>query len=557
MVSGRLTRRYGAMCVVLSAIAVMAASSDGLAATKKKARAKKPARRPAAAAPRDPAPILTPLSEPTPAPAAVAPAPVAADTGPLSIAIIVEGTNARDLDNTLKQTLASQVAIAVPSTVRASVSATDQRIFGRPQRQSDLVKAMKRVGKKAGVDAVVYANVGGSASQGYTAAVLVVHKSGRVLVDGSVPVTKVVKRGGRATLSWQLANAASLVQPGIDDLQTMPRSGGQVAAGQPSAQPSGGMSLGDAIANFESARGANQPGKPGAPPPVSSASEDNDKGDDDDDDRGRRTEVMAVVEEDPGPRVHLFDRRMRSPFIFKVGVEGAHREFAYNQPITANLRDYTVGLAPLALVELEAYPFANTNVTGLRNIGWYATYARAFGVQSSFRTVTSASDVRVNNEWSTWQVGLHSRFRVSKRLGLGPQLTYGFSNYRFEFADIADQRAFEVPDVRYSFLRYGAEARFPLSFLDVSAGLGYRTIFSGGRVTTQYFPNSQTGGVDGHVTLGLSLSKSFAVDGTVRYVRYFYNMQPEVSDTYVAGGALDQYLTASLCFVYIMGGNER
>jgi hypothetical protein len=248
---------------------------------------------------------------------------------------------------------------------------------------------------------------------------------------------------------------------------------------------------------------------------------------------------------------------MRSPFIVKLGIEGAHREFAYNQPITANLRDYSVGLAPLALLELEAYPFANTRVAVLKSIGWYATYARAFGVQSSFRTVSSGTDVRVNNAWSTWQVGLHSRFRLANRLAIGPQLTYGFSNYRFEFADIADQRAFEVPDVRYSFLRYGAEVRFPVSVLDVAAGLGYRAIFSGGRVTNDYFPNSHTGGVDGHVTLGLSLSKSFALDGTVRYVRYFYDMQPEVSDTYVAGGALDQYLTASLSFVYLMGGNDQ
>ncbi|MEZ0314848.1 MAG: hypothetical protein ACAI38_24010 [Myxococcota bacterium] len=543
----------------MSAIAVMAASSDGLAA-KKKARSKRPARRPAAAAPREPAPILQPLSEPTPAPVTPAAAPVPADTGPLSIAIIVEGTNARDLDAALKQSLANRVAIAVPSTVRASVSSTDQRIFGRPQRQSDLVKAMKRVGKKAGVDAVVYANVGGSASQGYTAAVLFVHKSGRVFVDGSVPVTRVVKRGGRATLSWQLANVSELVQPGLDDLQAMPR-GGQTAPGQQPAQPSGsggGMSLGDAIANFEAARSGQAPTKPGAAPPVSSASEDNDKaGDDEAAQPARETEVMVIVEEDRGPRVHLFDRRMRAPFIVKVGIEGAHREFAYNQPITANLRDYSVGLAPLAVMELEAYPFANTSVAILKNIGWYATYARAFGVQSSFRTVSSDADVRVNNEWSTWQVGLHSRFRVAKKFAVGPQLTYGFSNYRFEFADIADQRAFEVPDVRYGFLRYGADVRFPFSVLDVAAGLGYRSVFSGGRVTNDYFPNSKTGGIDGHITLGLSLGKSFALDGTVRYVRYFYSMQPEVSDTYVAGGALDQYLTASLSIVYLMGGNDQ
>ncbi len=551
MVSGRLTRRGGRWVAVLSAIAVMVAASDGLAA-KKKAR-KKPAKRPAVTAPKEPAPVIQPLSEPAPAPAAAAPAPVPAEAGPLSIAIIVEGTNARDLDSSLKQTFASQVAIAVPSTVRAAVSAGDQRIFGRPQRQTDLVKAMKRVSKKAGVDAVVYANVGGSASAGYSAAVLVVHRSGRVLVDGSVPVTRVVKRGGRATLSWQLANVASLVQPGITDLQAMPR-GGAAGAGQPSAPTSGSMSLGDAIANFESARGAN-PGKPGAAP-VSSASEDNDK-EGDDDSAPQRGDVAVVIEEDPGPRVHLFDRRMRSPLIVKVGIEGAHRNFAYNQPITANLRDYTVGLAPLAAFELTAFPFANTSVTGLRNIGWHASYARAFGVQSSFRTVTSDSDLRVNNEWSHWQVGLHSRFRIARKLAIGPQVTYGFSNYRFDFADIADQRAFEVPDVRYGFMRYGAEFRFPFSVLDIAAGIGYRSIFSGGRVTNQYFPNSQTGGIDGHVTLGLSLSKSFALDGTVRYVRYFYDLQPEVSDTYVAGGALDQYVTASLSLVYLLGGKDQ
>jgi hypothetical protein len=245
---------------------------------------------------------------------------------------------------------------------------------------------------------------------------------------------------------------------------------------------------------------------------------------------------------------------MTSPLVVKVGMEGAHRNFAYNQPITANLRDYSLGMAPLAVVEVEAYPFGNTGIPVLSNLGWYASYERAFGVQSSFRTVTAESDVRVNNVWSTWQVGLHSRFRVNKWLGIGPQFTYGFSAYRFEFSDVADQRAFEVPDVRYNFLRYGLEGRMPITrFLDLSAGLGYRSLMSGGRVASQYFPNSRTGAVDGYATVGVPISDTFGIDGTVRYVRYFYDLRPEVGDTYVAGGALDQYLMASVNLVYMMG----
>lgn len=548
MVSGRLTRIFGGLLAVLCAIAVMVVSSDGLAAKKKP---RKKAKAPAAAS-KAPAPVIQPLSDPAPAPvAAPAPAPAPAapvETGPLSIAIIIEGTNARDLDTSLKKAFADQVAIAVPSAVRAAVSPADQRVIGRPTKQSDLVKVSKRVAKKAGVDALVYANVGGSASSGYTAAVLMVHRSGRVLVDGSVPVTRVVKRGGRATLSWQLANVSAMVQPGIDDLKTMPRSGTPGPGKAPST--GSGMSLSDALANFESNRGAGG----AAPGPVSSSSEDNDKPEDAE--GGSGEEIVAVVEES-GPREHVFERRFHSPVMLKIGIEGQHRNFAYNQPITANLRDYSVGMAPLALIEAEAYPFANANVAVLKNIGWYASYARAFGVQSSFRTVTADSDVKVSNDWSTWQVGLHSRWRLARKLGLGAQLTYGFSNYRFNFADLADSRAFEVPEVRYGFLRYGLEVRVPVSFLEVSGGAGYRSIMSGGRVTSSYFPNSQAGGVDVYGTLTLAISKAFSLDGTVRYTRYFYDMKPEVGDTYVAGGALDQYLGMSLSLVYLMGGSGQ
>lgn len=549
MVSGRLTRILGRLFAVVCAVAVMAVSSQGLAAKKKPRRKATP--KPPVAAPKEPAAAPAPVSQPEPAPAVApdpAPAAAAAESGPISIAIIIEGTNARDLDTSLKKAFADQVAIAVPSVVRAAVSPTDQRVIGRPTKQSDLVKVSKRVAKKAGVDALVYANVGGSASSGYTAAVLMVHRSGRVLVDGSVPVTRVVKRGGRATLSWQLANVSAMVQPGIDDLKTMPRGGSPGPAKAPAS--GSGMSLSDALANFEQQRG----GSAGSAAPVSAASEDNDKPADTD--GGSNEEVVAIVEDD-GPREHVFERRFHSPIMLKLGVEGSHRNFAYNQPVTANLRDYSVGMAPLALIEAEAYPFANANIAVLKNIGWYASYARAFGVQSSFRTTTASNDVRVSNAWSTWQVGLHSRWRLASRLGLGAQLTYGFSNYRFNFADIADARAFEVPDVRYGFLRYGLEVRVPVSFLEVSGGAGYRAILSGGRVTSQYFPNSNAGGVDVYGTITLALSKAFSLDGTVRYTRYYYDMRPEVGDTYVAGGALDQYLGMSLSLVYLMGGNGQ
>lgn len=551
MVSGRsLTRWAGALLALLSAIAILVAPGDEALAARAKKKSRKPAQKTSAPQGKSssksskstkastPAPSPTPSAvepsapesagEPAPAeapapanvPAAASPESAAADPAAPAhtIAVIIEGANARELDKVFRKNLAAQVGIAPTELVAESVTPAEQRVFDRPKNKREVVKAARKVAKRAKIDGVIYANVGGSTSKGYSAAILLVYRNGKVGTDATVQVARSVRHGRRSVLKWQYTGAIAAVQPGLENFPA-------TAVEQPEQQD--GQSLGDAMAAFDAQRGDE--------PAVIDAGD----------------VVATVPEETDG----LFQRRTRAPILLKIGIEGGHRSFAYNQPISSNLRDYSVGFVPLIKLEGEAYPFGNTGLFILKNLGWYASYERAMGVESSFRT--SDDNLRVSNSWSTWQVGVHSRFEVLDHLVIGPQLTYGFFAYRFEFDNVADERALEVPDVRYNFLRAGLEARAPLFMFDVAGGVGYQDVLSGGRVSNSYFPRSSTGGFDAYLTIGYPLTKSFAIDGTLRYNRYYYTMNPEAGDTYLAGGAVDQYFMAGLSLAYMFGAHDE
>lgn len=531
MVSDRfLTRWMRALVVLASAIAVFVAAGDeALAARSKKKAAKRPAAKskphaqpkaPPPAAPVEPAPAADPVAapapvEPAPQPAAAAPGASAAAepaTAKKTVVIIIEGTNARELDKALRNAIVSSVNVAAPGLVAESVTLSEQQTFDRPKNKREVVKAARKVAKRAKVDGVIYANVGGSTSKGYSAATLLVYKNGKVGADASIPVAKTTRKGKRQVLHWNYAQVIAAVQPG---LESFPAETQEAAPDQ--------QSLGDAMAQFDAERGDE--------PVIIDAGD-----------------VVATAPVDTDT---LYYRRVHAPIHLKIGIEGGHRSFSYNQPITSNLRDYSVGFVPLIHLEGEAFPFGNTDVAVLKNIGWYGMYERAIGVESSFQT--SEDNVRVSNTWASWQVGIHSRFNVLDSLTIGPQLTYGYFGYRFNFDNLADLRSLEVPDVRYNFLRIGLEARAPLFMFDIAGGLGYNDVLSGGRVASQYFPNSSTAGVDAYLTLGYPLTKHIAIDGSLRYNRWFYSMNPARGDTYIAGGAVDQYFMASLNFVYMFG----
>ncbi len=66
-----------------------------------------------------------------------------------------------------------------------------------------------------------------------------------------------------------------------------------------------------------------------------------------------------------------------------------------------------------------------------------------------------------------------------------------------------------------------------------------------------YFARESVGGVEGRLGVARSLGHRFEASLEVAYTRFFYSLNPQPGDTFVAGGALDQMAFGSLGIAYV------
>lgn len=235
-----------------------------------------------------------------------------------------------------------------------------------------------------------------------------------------------------------------------------------------------------------------------------------------------------------------------STALFLVGLEFAigGRRFAYTDGLSANVRPYDVFGPPMPSVSGEIYPAAGTSIPVVRDLGLTVSYGRAFGLGSK-----TNDGKAVNTSWDRLLTGLRFRFRPGSAEGpvLGAHGGFGMLRFGFETSD--KELKASVPDVSYLFLRGGLDARIPFSRLALLLDANYNGALSAGAVFDR-FRGSTVGGIDLGVGLAVLLAGGFEARLSAQYTRYFYAFDPTPGDPYVAGGALDEFLTVGLGAVY-------
>jgi len=264
--------------------------------------------------------------------------------------------------------------------------------------------------------------------------------------------------------------------------------------------------------------------------------------DDDDDDEAEEEEEEDEDGDDAsesGPR-----RATRATFLsLTAGMEMGGRSFHYTDPITDNLRPYQLFGAPSVALSAELYPLSRSSIPVVRDLGITGSYALAFALSSKLEGTET-----VDTSWSRLQAGVRLRVRTGGP-GFGLSLGYGFVKFGFSGAESAPID--ELPDVDYSFLRAGLDARMPIArAIVVIASAGYMGVLSSGALDDR-FPRSSAGGAD--LALGASWRAlgPVAISLTASYTRFFFTMNPEPGDPYVAGGALDEFLGIQLGASYV------
>jgi hypothetical protein len=248
----------------------------------------------------------------------------------------------------------------------------------------------------------------------------------------------------------------------------------------------------------------------------------------------------------------------RPAFDVSVGVRGFSRSLTYHQAAAGtSLFPYHLRVGPALAVDAIAYPIAPFSRGKLAQLGLEAHVEKAVGVDSVIDPMpsypTGATFVTDSHEY---RGGL--RYRIP--LGAGsevdlPIVEIGQRVFEIKDGGGADRTSLALPNVAYLYARGGLEARVQLRWgLSVIAGGGYRYVFNrGGAIADDYFPRLRVQGVDAHLGAGVAVMRTLEVRASVDFSRYFYDMRSQSGDLYLAGGAVDQYLSATIAAAFTLG----
>jgi hypothetical protein len=274
--------------------------------------------------------------------------------------------------------------------------------------------------------------------------------------------------------------------------------------------------------------------------------------DDDANDNVVREEAGAA-ESPPGSVPPTFDA-----FIAPIAT---NRALAYHQDVSAaGMRPYSLPLAAATALHVVWYPINAVSSGPIQHLGIEAAIEQAFGLSSATGADGSAiAGKTFGNSVHEYAGGL--RYRIPFAAGNQAWISGTAGEHAFLFtapSGCSDCRAMlHIPDTVYRYARPGIGVRLELGGdVSLTVGGGYRYIFNaGGTQLDAYFPHRTVGGVDAELALGYRVTPKLEIRGSGLLRRYFYDMHSKAGDTFLAGGAIDQYWTVGLGLAVLLGGS--
>jgi hypothetical protein len=278
--------------------------------------------------------------------------------------------------------------------------------------------------------------------------------------------------------------------------------------------------------------------------------------------RRRAKPAAASTEEAPGSKPGAQEAAETGPsgplpraLDVQLGFRGLSRHLDYHEQVGNALAPYSLTLGPALVADVVWYPGAHFGSGQLANFGVEAHIEQVFAVASQ---VMSTSGPKFPTESHEYAGGLRYRIPLGTSAELAVPVTAGEHVFVFHSGNGADRTNLLMPDIIYHYLRGGLEGRVGLpANLTAYAGAGYRYIANkGGPISsTSYFPHLSVAGLDAHVVVGYRIIPALEIRAGVDYRRYFYNMNSQAGDTFLVGGAVDQYLAFTAAAAFTLGGD--
>ena len=247
-----------------------------------------------------------------------------------------------------------------------------------------------------------------------------------------------------------------------------------------------------------------------------------------------------------------------------AGPRAFNRSLTYNDDLYSRLRSYKLTIGPAVAADIILYPLAFSMSGVAADIGVEGHVEYAFGVSSNVPPVGGSGSLA---NGGTLPTEIHDYWGgVRGRVPFGANevsLSVGGGEHAFSFRGAQRADLSDTPDTIYHYLRVGLDARFVLpSGFVVGGGFGYRYVLNQAGQIAQpgFFPFLAVYGVDFDAKVGYQISPSLEARLSLDVRRYAFAMNSAPADLManppneIAGGAIDQYLSATASIAYVFGG---
>lgn len=239
------------------------------------------------------------------------------------------------------------------------------------------------------------------------------------------------------------------------------------------------------------------------------------------------------------------------PFIaVGAGVELGGRKYAPSEREDEGLRTFDASGVPILRLQVEANPLAFSPSPWLSGWAVLASYARGAPLDST-ASDSGEMEVDVPTAWSEFHAGLGFLYPFRPGSYIGGQVGYGTQSVTFDAASAESLRG-DVPDVEYSFWRFGGDGRLGFGRFAALASGGVRLVRSIGKLGA-LFEQTDIRAFDVGGGLAAEVTSSVEVRLVGRYHRYAHDYEPlPGGQGSAATSGLDQFfgVTLSALFVY-------
>lgn len=298
---------------------------------------------------------------------------------------------------------------------------------------------------------------------------------------------------------------------------------------------------------------ADPPFKPKKVAKSSDEDEDEDgeksSSDSDDDDGGstvvRRKQRKVAMESDGTAPIAL--EIMAGPRI-------VNRSFRFNEPLS-DAAEYKLPRGAAPFIDAAIYPLAFAGRGVMANIGIVGRYERLVGTSTVTKDPSGATASTTTTTAQQYEVGLRGRIPLDVH-EVGLTGTYGQQSF-MPATKSPPPSTMAIPNVVYSFVGLGADARLRFGgIVTLGAHLGTRLVTDTGSLGKTWFKKTTTTAVDAGLSLAVRVAPMFEVVAGGDFVRYGFAFNPKPSDNlaFVAGGAVDQYISGYLALRVSLNG---